>query len=342
MNSIFLNTLKGHPGERPPVWFMRQAGRILPGYQKLRNRYSFQELMHDANLCAEVTLMPVKDLGVDAAILFSDILVIPMAMGEEIVWTDNGPVFSDPLSRYDEPVKQLNTDGCKLEYIYRAIDRIVEKRDNDTPLIGFCGAPLTTMCYMLQGISTKSNFPEAVKFFYRNRKETEKMVDAITEFTIDYATHQAEHGIDAFQIFESNAGIIPSEMYKEMFLPSVNKISEALRAKGIPVIFFPKGLGTGLKDITPVTCDYVSIDWQMDIFQAREIVDPAIGLQGNMDPRLLYASKEDIEYKLKQYIAFSRVNKNWIFNFGHGIASDSSFENLKFIVDWIKNTHWNA
>ncbi len=340
MDSIFLNTLKGNPGNRPPVWFMRQAGRILPGYQQLREKYSFHELMHDPDLCADVTLMPVRDLGVDAAILFSDILVIPMAMGEEIEWTEKGPVFPKPLAQFDHPTQMLHPDGSKLDYIYRAIDRIIEKRDKNTPLIGFCGAPLTTMCYMLQGISTRASFPKAVKFFYSNREETQKLVDAITEITIDYALHQVEHGIDAFQIFETHAGLLPAEMYQEIFLPAVTKIGKAIKEKGIPVIYFPKGMGNGLQAITPEVCDFVSIDWQMDLSYARQIVDPAIGLQGNIDPRLLYASKEEIERKLKQYIKFFHVNKDWVFNFGHGVVSDTSFEKLKFITDWVKEENW--
>lgn len=340
MESLFLNTLKGNPGNRPPVWFMRQAGRILPNYQELRKNYSFHELMRDPDLCAEVTLMPVRDLGVDAAILFSDILVIPVAMGEEIEWTDHGPVFPKPLAQFDKPSKLLRPDASKLDYIYKNIDRILEKRDANTPLIGFCGAPLTTLCYMLQGISTRSNFPEAVKFFYANRKETQNLVDALTEFTIDYALHQVEHGVDAFQIFETHAGLLPAEMYKEIFLPAVEKIGKAIKEKGIPVIYFPKGIGAGLKYIHPDTCDFVSIDWQTDLFEARKMVHPSLGLQGNMDPRQLYASKEEIEKKLKQYIDFFNVDNRWVFNFGHGVEANSSFENLKFIVDWTKEANW--
>lgn len=340
MNSIFMDTLQGKATSRPPIWFMRQAGRILPGYQKLRQQHSFQQLMNEPDLCAEVTLMPVRDLDVDAAILFSDILVIPTAMGEEICWTEKGPVFPHPLAQYQEPTKMLNPDSSKLDYIYRNIDRIVERKDADTPLIGFCGAPLTTMCYMLQGISTKADFPEATRFFYQNREETLKLRDAVTELSMEYALKQVEHGIDAFQIFETHAGLLPEGMYRELFLPAVEKIGKAVKDKGVPVIFFAKGIGAGLREISKEYCDMVSIDWQTDIWKAREMTDSSIGLQGNLDPRLLYASQDRIRKELDRYSDFYRENKKWIFNLGHGVIADAPLGNLEFIVRWVKEHEW--
>ena len=338
MENIFLNTLLGKECQRPPVWLMRQAGRVLPSYQQLRSHYSFSKLMANPDLAAQVTLLPVEDLGVDAAILFSDILTIPVAMGMKIEWTERGPKFLNPLATMEHPLQQLNIKPERLNHVYDAIDRIVER--SHVPLIGFCGAPLTTLCYMLQGVSTKATFPEAKKFFYEHREETKQLIDAVTELSIEYATHQIEHGIDAFQLFESHAGLLPTELYEELFLPAVCRITDAVRSAGIPLIFFPKGLGSGLRLITPDVCDFVSIDWQTSLLEARKMVHPEVGLQGNLDPHLLFADQQEIAQAIDGLKPFFREYGHWIVNLGHGVLADTPFENVKFFVNYIKETNW--
>lgn len=338
MENIFLNTLLGKECHRPPVWLMRQAGRVLPSYQQLRANHSFEELFTTPELAAQVTLLPVNDLGVDAAILFSDILTIPMAMGMRIEWTERGPRFPNPLFESSSPLQQLDIQAERLNYVYQTIDKVVEK--SRVPLIGFCGAPLTTLCYMLQGISTKATFPEAKKFFYEHRHETEQLIDAVTELSIEYATRQIEHGIDAFQIFDSHAGLLPTDIYKELFLPAVCRIADSVRSMGIPLIFFPKGLGSGLHLITPDVCDCVSIDWQTSLAEARQMVHPQVVLQGNIDPHLLFASTSEIAETLEGYKPFFRQHHRWIVNLGHGVQADTPIENVRFLVNWVKETNW--
>ena len=338
--SIFLKKLKGQETERPPVWFMRQAGRVLPNYNKLKENYTFHELMEDPKLAAEVTLMPIYDLGVDAAILFSDILVVPNAMGMKLEFTEHGPVFKQPLKGFLHPVNQLAPAPEKLEYIYNNIEEIIRQRPANIPLIGFCGAPLTTLCYMVQGVSSNPNFPDAIKFLFQHKKEALRLIDAIADFSAFYAKKQIEHGVEAFQLFETHANLIPVEMYQELFMPAVKKISRAVRETGIPFIFFPKGLGTGLKHITPELADFVSIDWQIPIEHAREIVPPKVGLQGNLDPRYLYGTPHQLQEQLEHYIPFFQKHPNWIFNLGHGFLPDIPYENAKFVVDWIKSANW--
>lgn len=339
-NSIFLDKIHGKKTSRPPVWFMRQAGRVLPNYNKLKERYTFHELMEDPKLAAEVTLMPVYDLGVDAAILFSDILVIPNAMGMDLEFTNHGPVFKKPLKGLSQPANHLKPTPEKLEYIYRNIDEIIRQRPQNIPLIGFCGAPLTTLCYMIQGISSNPNFPEAIKFLFQHKKEAKRLIDAIADLSAHYAQKQMEHGIDTFQLFETHANLVPVEMYQELFMPAVQKISQTVREAGVPFIFFPKGLGPGLKYVTPEIADFVSIDWQMPLNHARELVHPEVGLQGNLDPRYLYKNQDEIQHILESYKPFFRVNEKWIFNLGHGFLPDIPYENAKFVVDWIKQTEW--
>ena len=340
MNSIFLDTLKGKKTDRPPVWFMRQAGRVLPNYLALRDKHSFWQLMNDPQLAAKVTLMPVYDLGVDAAILFSDILVVPYAMGMGLEFTDDGPKFDKPLREYENPYNKLNPNPGKLQYIYNAIDEIVRTRPANTPLIGFAGAPLTVLCYMLQGLSSKANFPDAVAYIYKNQSEVAKLVDAITDLTIVYAQQQIAHGIDTFQLFETHGGILPFDLYEKMFFPSIKKIATAVREKGIPFIFFPKDIGTGFERITPEICDFVSVDWQTPLTTARRLVHPDVGLQGNVDPRLLFAEKSDIDKVLNEYIEFGSQEHKWIFNLGHGFLPGIPYENAKFVTDWVKSTNW--
>ena len=325
--------------KRPPVWLMRQAGRVLPRYRKLRENYSFRELMETPQLAADVTLMPVDDLGVDAAIIFSDILIVPTALGMQIDWTDKGPKFPQPLCTLENPSKNLKIQPEKFEHVYKAIDIVVKEKK--VPLIGFCGAPLTTLCYMIQGVSSKQNFPEAKTFFYENRSETQRLLEIVTEITVDYALKQVEHGINVFQIFESNAGLVPTDFYEEMFLPSVKKIANAVRSKDVPVIFFPKGIGCGLRLVTPDICDVAGIDWQTDIWDARKIVHKDVALQGNFDPHLLFAPQEIIAAEVQKYRKFFAENPDWIANLGHGVLAETPIENVVFFIQKLKSLSEN-
>jgi uroporphyrinogen decarboxylase len=319
---------------------MRQAGRVLPSYMKIKENYTFWQMMQNPEIAAKVTLLPVDDLGVDAGILFSDILVIPHALGMGLEFNDSGPLFDRPLAYRENPLAGLNPDPSKLNYIYEVIDEIIRTKREDVPLIGFCGAPLTVLLFMLQGLGRKGDFPEAIKFIYENKETTKKLIEVVTDLSVIYAQEQANHGIEVFQLFDTHAGLIPADLYHELFMPATKKIAAAVREKGLPFIFFPKGLGTGIAQITPEDCDYLSIDWQTPLNLARKLVDPKIGLQGNVDPRLLYASQPEIEKALKPYIEFGSNNQNWIFNLGHGFMPGISFENAKFLADWVKQTDW--
>jgi len=338
MNSILIDTLKGKKTSRPPVWFMRQAGRVLPDYNKLRETYSFTELMEDAKLASQITLMPISKLGVDAAILFSDILVVPAAMGMKFNFSSKGPKSYVTLKKIENPVNFLKPDENKLEYIYHIIDRINKEKSPDIPLIGFCGGPLTTLCYMIEGFGSAKDFPETVNFFYQRKKEAKKLIDLVTEISIIYAKGQIAHGIDVFQLFETHAGVIPADLYKEMILPSVKKIGDAVRETGTPFIYFPKGIGTGLKFMSKNIADFISIDWQTPISVARKMLPSEVGIQGNLDPRILLIKDEKkIINELEKYSVFFSENNNWIFNLGHGLLPDTPIKNIQTTVKWIKN-----
>ena len=337
-NSIFLDTLSGKKTNRPPVWFMRQAGRILPSYQKLKLTHNFNSLMKNKELASKVTLMPINDLGVDAAILFSDILIIPESMGMNLEFTDNGPKFYNPIVNSGSNV--FSFDPSKLEHVYSNIKQI--KKDNSLiPLIGFCGGPLTTFLFMFRGNEKDKSFNSALKFFYSNKKESLKIIEQITEASVEYVKGQIDSGIDCFQLFETYCGIIPSSMYKQLILPFSIKILDVARDKNIPTIFFPKNFNDGLKYINKDICDYVSIDWNLSLEYAREIVDKKVGIQGNMNPRLFYSSNEEINKYLNSLVTFGEKNYDWVFNLGHGFLPDIDYIKVKYVVEWIKETNWN-
>jgi uroporphyrinogen decarboxylase len=334
---LLLQTLRGEKTNRVPFWFMRQAGRVLPNYLKIKENYTFWQMMQNPKIAAEVTLMPVYDLGVDAAILFSDILVIPHALGMGLDFLETGPVFENPLAFRDFPLEGLNPDPSKLYYIYDVIDEIIRTRPTNTPLIGFCGAPLTVLLFMLQGLGRKGEFPDAIKFIYEKPQITKQLIEKVTNLTINYIEGQIEHGVDVFQLFDTHAGLLPFEMYEELFMPSIKRIFNAVKAKNIPFIFFPKGIGAAISTITPECCDFLSIDWQTPLSLARKLVHKDIGLQGNTDPRLLYATKDQIEKHLQSIKEFAQNNQNFVYNLGHGFMPGLSYENAKFIADWAKN-----
>ncbi len=340
-NSIFIDTLNGIKSERPPVWFMRQAGRVLPSYKKLCETYTFRELMQSPELTAEVTLLPVNDLGVDAAILFSDILVVPEALGMKVNFTGKGPKFETPLSDSSNPSSVLKPDTSSLIHIYSALDLIKSKKPDDVALIGFCGSPFTTYCYMVEGNSTNHTFNKAIELLYNDRKKAETILEIITDVSIEYAVNQCRHGIDVFQIFDTHAGLIPSDLYIEMILPFIKKLTLQVRNQNIPVIFFPKGIGLAQSKITHEYTDFIGIDWQTSIFDARKDIERNIGLQGNLDPRILSTTnKKLLINELEKFRKFGQKELNWIFNTGHGLSPDNSFDNVKFVVEWIKDIDW--
>ncbi|MFC1585788.1 uroporphyrinogen decarboxylase [Fibrobacterota bacterium] len=339
-SSLFIDTLKGKKRERPPVWFMRQAGRCLPSYNKLRETYSFMELMEDPKLAAEVTLLPVHELGVDAAILFSDILVIPQALGMELAFTSDGPKFGTALKDLVRPEEALQPDPRRLSHVYAAIEEIKKTKPRDIPLIGFCGGPLTVFCYMVQGLGSNHQFPDALKMIHEEEQTAQSLLNTITDISIEYALHQVQHGIQAFQLFETWAGLLPSQLYFNLILPHAKKILDAVRGNGIPVIFFPRLMGDAITELTSAVTDCISLDQQMSLKTIRDSADPALVLQGNLDPELLLKEWNTIEPTLKSLGEFGRKNHNWIFNLGHGVMPATSSATLKRIVGWVKEYDW--
>ena len=340
MESILLKTIKGEKTSRPPVWFMRQAGRILPNYMKLKESFSFHELMNDKELASKVTLLPISDLSVDAAILFSDILVIPHALGLEVEFKKTGPIFNNPLN-IGSKASDLIFDSKKLDYIYNNIKQINQDKNEQTPLIGFCGGPLTVFLFMFKYDGSKDHMKKAIKFLYKNRNESKMILEQITQASIEYVENQCKSGINVFQLFETYCGSIPYDLYNNLILPYSKRILDAARRNNCPTIFFPKDIGKGVSIINKTICDFISVDWHTSIEHAREMIDDEIGIQGNMDPRIFYQDYNEIEKYLNSLTNFGSQNQNWIFNLGHGFLPDIDHKKVKFVVDWIKDKDWN-
>lgn len=339
MENLLTATLEGKTTERPPVWFKRQAGRILPSYMQMREKYGFKHMMDTPKLAAEVTLLPISDLGVDAAILFSDILVVPEALGMELSFNPK-PEFSTALKDTSNPLNFLQEKPEKLEHIYKTIEIVMKEKPSNVDLIGFCGAPLTTLCYMYQGFSKKQNFPDLLPAIYKDKALFKKIIARITEMAIHYATKQIEAGVQAFEIFDTHAGIVPLDLYKELFLPAVKQITTAIRSLGVSTIYFPMGIGTGLSLMNHDIADCISIDWQTSIFDIRKFVGDEVVLQGNIDPRLLLSNEEIIRSEFQKYLEFGQKERKWIINLGHGMLPEIPMDNAKLLVDLIKEAKW--
>jgi len=318
-----------------PVWLMRQAGRILPQYRAIRNKLSgFKELIKTPELAAQVTIQPVDELGVDAAIIFSDILVVPEAMGLNYNLVEQkGPSFPSTIETQEDidklKVLQHNED---CPYVGQAISLTKQELNGRVPLIGFAGAPWTIFAYMIEGTGSKA-FARARKFLYQQPVLSHQLLDKITASTINYLRAQVDHGASIIQLFDSWAGILPPDQYRTFGLSYVERICSAFR--DVPVIVFPKGAYFARQELAEVDCQVVSIDWNMDPRETRDLLGDVKTLQGNLDPAMLYAEWSEVQAATKSMIeAFGR--KRYIANLGHGVYPDTPLDNVKAFVDAVK------
>lgn len=334
-NDLLLRAARGEEVERVPVWLMRQAGRILPEYRAVRAKAkNFIEFVKNAELAAEVTVQPVDILGVDAAIIFSDILVIPEAMGLPYQMIEaKGPWFEKTIATQQDADKLVVTDGSNLQYVYDAILLAKKQLNNRVPLIGFCGAPWTLFAYMVEGSGSKT-FSKAKKLLYTNPKLAHQVLEKITQSSINYLLAQVEAGANLIQIFDSWAGVLSPEMHKEFSLKYMAMISDVL-SKKVPITIFAKDAHFALPEIKNTTCSVVGLDWSINPYEARKILSANKTLQGNADPCLLYADYAEIEKQTKHMLnAFGK--HRYIANLGHGLYPDTEKEKVKFFVDCIK------
>jgi uroporphyrinogen decarboxylase len=334
-NDLLLRALRKEKVERPPVWMMRQAGRYLPDYIKLRNKYDFFTRVQTPELATAITLQPVDQVGVDAAIIFSDILVIPQAMGLEVLMEEGkGPSLPKTI-KTKQDIDALNTEHAAdhLKYVLDALALTKKELNGRVPLIGFAGAPWTLLCYMIEGKGSKT-WDKAKQFAYTEPMLAHALLQKITTITIDYLKGQVRAGADTVQVFDSWAGSLSPADFKQFAQPYLLQIAEALQSEA-PVILFPKGTWYALKDLSQSSASGIGIDWTITPQVARELTNNNITLQGNFDPAKLLAPIPQIKKWVKEMIdAFGA--QNYIANLGHGITPNVPVDHAKAFVEAVK------
>ena len=337
INDLLIRAAKGEKINRYPVWIMRQAGRILPEYRAVRSSVNgFKELVKNPELCCEVTIQPVDILDVDAAIIFSDILVVPEAMGLDYEMIEQkGPWFEKTIrSEKDFELLSAKVDvEDHLGYVLEAISITKKELKDRVPLIGFAGAPWTIFCYIVEGKGSKT-FSESRKMLYANPELAHKILDQITTVTIDYLKAQIKSGADLVQVFDSWAGILSRKQYAEFCLPYLERICNAI--KETPITIFSKGAISSLPDLAKLNCNTLGLDWNMEIEKVREMVGESKTLQGNLDPCALYSDHKRIELETKKMLNSFKSTRH-IVNLGHGIYPDTDFEKVKTFINTIKS-----
>jgi uroporphyrinogen decarboxylase len=336
-NDLLVKACKREPVERTPIWIMRQAGRYLPEYRAIRSKADFLTMCKTPELAAEVTIQPVDIIGVDAAIIFSDILVIPEAMGMQLVMHDGGgPVFPHPI-RNEADAKSLTRidTSSDLKYVMDAISLTKKELSDRVPLIGFCGAPWTLLTYMVEGQGSKS-FSNVKKLIYNNPELAHKILEKLTDAAADYLSAQIEVGADAVQIFDTWAGMLSPRDYLVFALKYVTMLISKVSRKEQPVIYFPKGVHYRMRRTAECGADVISVDWTIDLAKARDKIGNKVAVQGNLDPTVLYAEPSFIKREARKVLESYGDGTGHIFNLGHGILPDINPEHAKALVGFVK------
>jgi uroporphyrinogen decarboxylase len=334
-----LDVLAGHRQTSPPVWMMRQAGRYLPEYRELRARAgSFFGLALNPEFAAEITLQPVRRFGFDAAILFSDILVIPHALGRTVRFeTGEGPRL-DPLDT-PEAINAMHAvaDAAIVAPVYEAVQRVKAALDAKTTLLGFCGAPWTVATYMIAGQGTPDQAPARL-FAYRHPQAFARLIDILVAASIEYLVGQLDAGAEALQLFDTWAGTLPPQEFAKWSIAPVQKIVAGVRAKkpGAKIIGFPRGAGSNLPDYVEATgVDAVSVDWTAEPSLIRERVQTRVAVQGNLDPLVLLAGGDALDRSVDQVLS-NFAGGRFIFNLGHGILPETPITNVERMVKRVR------
>jgi len=337
-NDLFLRACKKQTVERTPIWIMRQAGRYLPEYREIRERADFITMCKTPELAAEVTIQPVDIIGVDAAIIFSDILVIPEAMGMNLEMIESkGPKLYEPIRNLDQINNLKVIDPYKdLKYVLDAVALTKKELNNRVPLIGFAGSPWTLMTYMVEGGGSK-NFSEIKKFIYNQPKAAHLLLEKISDAVAEYLSAKIEVGANAIQIFDTWGGLLSQSDFKEFSLQYIEKVISKIKRKEEPIIVFAKGVHHSLDDLANSGANVISLDWTMNLGEVRNKIGSKVALQGNLDPTVLYANKEKIKEEAVKVLSSFGKGSGHIFNLGHGILPDVDPENAKYLVEVIKN-----
>lgn len=338
-NDIFIRALLKQPVERTPIWIMRQAGRYLPEYKEVRAQAGdFMSLCKNAELACEVTMQPLRRFDLDAAILFSDILTIPDAMGLGLYFeAGEGPKFSNPIkSAADVKALAIPDPTAELQYVMNAVGLIRKTLDGKVPLIGFSGSPWTLASYMVEGGGTK-DFGKVKGMMFSDPKSMHMMLDKTAQSVSSYLNAQIEAGAQAVMIFDTWGGVLSHEKYKEFSLQYMQQIVDSLTrtadGQTVPVTLFTKNGGQWLGDMATTGCDALGVDWTTDLSTAKKLTQGKVALQGNLDPSVLYADDDTIKSEVKKVLTSYGDGPGHVFNLGHGIHQHINPERVKTLVD---------
>ena len=331
--SAFLAAARGGRPDRTPIWVMRQAGRYLPEYRKIREEVDFLTLTRTPELAAEVTLQPIRRFGMDAAILFSDIMTPLEGMGVPIEF-QGGPVLPDPIRTGDDVRRMRPLEPEEgVPFVLETVRRCVEELPEDVPLIGFCGAPFTLLCYLVEGRGTK-DFVKARAFLRSEPDATRELLDRLADGMSTYLRAQAEAGARALMIFDSWIGLLSADAFADLARPAVARIVEALRPLDVPLIYFPNQGSHLLHEVRGLDADVMGIDWRRPLTAADADLDGRYVLQGNLDPSALFAPPAALDAEVDRVLAEGRrLRRGHIFNLGHGIDRHTDPDQLARVVD---------
>ncbi|NDY95552.1 uroporphyrinogen decarboxylase [Wenzhouxiangella limi] len=339
-DSLFLRALRREPTERTPIWLMRQAGRYLPEYRATRARAgSFLDLAGNPELACEVTLQPIERYGFDASILFSDILILPHAMGLGLGFAPGeGPYFERPLTGpADIDALPMPDPLDDTGFVMQAVRLIRDGLPDQTPLIGFAGSPWTVATYMIEGRSSK-DFARAKQLLLAEPEAAHRLMNHLADATAAYLSAQVEAGADALMVFDSWGGVLSPRLYREFSLASQQRIVDQVREKhpATPIILFGKGCGQHLELLADTGCEGLGVDWTMDLSEARARVGHRVALQGNLDPAVMLTSPEIVAAEARRVLESFGDGPGHIFNLGHGITPAVDPDNVTVLVETVR------
>lgn len=341
MTTLFLKAANGNTTSRPPVWFMRQAGRYMPVYRSLREKHSFKEMMSRPELITEITMQPIHEFHMDAAILFSDILITADVLGCPVEFVEKkGPVFKTPIRTYaDANTLEFDPTLSSINFVFEAIPAIKEQLiPYQIPLIGFAGSPFTVASYMIEGQSSQTL--QTVKMMSSHDPKTlDTLLEKLTEVTILYIKKQIEAGAEAIQLFDTWAEYLTWDHFKTYSFALNKRIIESVKKEypHIPIIFFCRGGSLYLPLLKDLGADVLSMDWRCDLSDVRKQLPDTIGLQGNLDPLALLDPPHILKEKVETLLRSMHPFKGYIFNLGHGITPAIPMEHIRLVVDTIKS-----
>ena len=341
-SSRFVRACLRQPVDRTPVWFLRQAGRYMPEYMAVRKHHSLLDICRTPDIAAEVTITAAERLGVDAAIIFADLLLpfTPMGLDFEFV-NGEGPVVHQPV-RSLEHIEALRTDRAdELNYVAKAIEKVAAhfatpRADGDAlGIIGFCGAPFTLASYMIEGGSSR-NYVETKKLMYSGGRAWPLLLEKLLTVLVAYAAQQVEAGADVIQIFDSWAGALSVSDYRDYCLAATTELVQRVKALGVPVIYFGVDTASLLPTMRETGADVLGLDWRIPLDEGWRAVGPGCAVQGNLDPITLFAPQDVLEARVREILALANHRDGHIFNLGHGIVPGTPVENVIRVVDFVK------